>query len=118
MEIRLGDVVRLKKQHPCGSYEWTVVRVGADIRVQCTQCQRMVMLDRATFERRVTGTISRGKSAMDRQELEAKQLSLQAQLADLQRRWPAHSVPLAMWQELEKLEDELKAVEQQLQNGR
>jgi hypothetical protein len=60
MEIRLGDVVRLKKKHPCGSYEWQVVRLGADIGIRCLKCQHRILLKRADFERRVTAFISRG----------------------------------------------------------
>ena len=59
MEIRLGDVVRLKKQHPCGSYEWRVVRLGADIGIICLKCQRHVLLERPVFERRVRAFLSR-----------------------------------------------------------
>jgi len=61
MEIKLGDVVRLKKKHPCGSYEWEVVRVGADIGIKCLKCQRRVLLERSTFERRVKAFVSRGQ---------------------------------------------------------
>jgi len=61
MEIRLGDVVRLKKKHPCGSYEWQVVRLGADIGIRCVQCRHRVLLDRSTFERRVKSFVSRGE---------------------------------------------------------
>jgi hypothetical protein len=61
MEIRLNDVVRLKKKHPCGSYEWQVVRLGADIGIKCLKCQRRVLLERSVFERRVQTFISRGK---------------------------------------------------------
>jgi len=61
MEIRLGDVVRLKKKHPCGSYEWQVVRLGADIGIKCLKCQRRVLLERGVFERRVREFISRGQ---------------------------------------------------------
>ena len=61
MEIRLGDVVRLKKKHPCGSYEWQVVRLGADIGIKCLKCQRRVLLERSTFERRVKAFVSRGE---------------------------------------------------------
>jgi hypothetical protein len=61
MEIRLGDVVRLKKKHPCGSYQWQVVRLGADIGIKCLQCQRRVLLPRSTFERRVKVFVSRGE---------------------------------------------------------
>ena len=60
MEIRLGDVVRLKKKHPCGSDQWQVVRLGADIGIKCLKCQRRVLLVRSTFERRVKAFVSRG----------------------------------------------------------
>ena len=61
MEIKLGDVVRLKKKHPCGSYEWQVVRLGADIGIKCLKCQRRILLERSVFERRVKAFISRGE---------------------------------------------------------
>ena len=61
MEIKLGDVVRLKKKHPCGSYEWQVVRLGADIGIKCLKCQRRVLVDRVVFERRVKAFVSRGE---------------------------------------------------------
>ena len=60
MEIKLGDIVRLKKKHPCGSYEWQVVRLGADIGIRCLKCNRRVLLERSIFERRVREFISRG----------------------------------------------------------
>ncbi len=60
LEIKLGDVVRLKKVHPCGSYEWQVVRLGADIGIKCLQCGRRVLLERSVFERRVKEFVSRG----------------------------------------------------------
>jgi hypothetical protein len=59
IDIKLGDVVRLRKVHPCGSYEWEVVRVGADIDLKCLKCQRRVLLERSTFERRVKEFISK-----------------------------------------------------------
>lgn len=61
MQIKLGDVVRLKKKHPCGGYEWQVVRLGADIGIRCLQCRRRVLLARNTFERRVKSFVSRGE---------------------------------------------------------
>jgi hypothetical protein len=61
MEISLGDIVRLRKKHPCGSYEWQVVRLGADIGIKCRGCNRRVLLERREFERRVKGFISRGE---------------------------------------------------------
>lgn len=60
MEIRLDDVVRLRKPHPCGSYEWRVVRLGADIGIVCLKCGRRVLLPRSTFEKRVKTFVSRG----------------------------------------------------------
>lgn len=60
MEVRLGDVVRLRKPHPCGSYEWQVVRLGADIGLKCQKCGHRVLLERAVFERRVKLFVSRG----------------------------------------------------------
>jgi len=106
MEIKLGDVVRLKKKHPCGSYEWEVVRVGADIGIKCLKCQHRVLLERSVFERRVKAFISRGQETAPDQ----KKADIEAKLADLKARWPAHSVPPAMWQELEELEEELAKV--------
>ena len=53
IEIKLGDIVRLRKVHPCGSYEWEMVSVGADIGLKCLKCQRKVLLERDVFERRV-----------------------------------------------------------------
>ena len=41
VEIRLGDVVQTRKQHPCGSNEWTVIRTGADIKIKCSGCGRI-----------------------------------------------------------------------------
>jgi len=60
-EIKLGDIVRLRKKHPCGNDEWEVVTVGADIRIRCLKCQRYVLLERGIFERRVKAFISRGQ---------------------------------------------------------
>ena len=60
LEVGIGDVVRLKKVHPCGGYDWRVVRLGADIGLKCLKCSRRVLMDRATFEKRVKTTISRG----------------------------------------------------------
>jgi hypothetical protein len=59
IEIKLGDVVRLRKAHPCGSYKWEVVRVGADIGLKCLRCQRRVLLARDVFGRRVKEFVSK-----------------------------------------------------------
>ena len=60
MDIRLGDVVRLRKVHPCGGNDWEVVRLGADIGIRCRTCSRRVLLDRSVFEKRVKSFLSRG----------------------------------------------------------
>lgn len=53
----LGDVVKLKKSHPCGGFDWTVVRLGADIGVSCLTCGRRVLLPRRELERRIKAFI-------------------------------------------------------------
>ena len=50
-EFALGDVVMMKKPHACGANEWTVIRVGADVKIKCARCGRIVMMDRADFVR-------------------------------------------------------------------
>ena len=61
LEIKIGDVVRLKKVHPCGGYDWQVVRLGADIGIKCLKCERRILLTRSVFERRIKEFITRGK---------------------------------------------------------
>ncbi|HET59072.1 MAG TPA: DUF951 domain-containing protein [Chloroflexi bacterium] len=51
--IKLDDIVRLRKPHPCGNYEWKVVRLGADIGLECLKCGRRVLLPRRTLARRL-----------------------------------------------------------------
>ena len=53
LPLHLGDEVQLKKAHPCGGDRWRILRVGADIRLQCVTCGRMIMVPRAHIERRV-----------------------------------------------------------------
>lgn len=55
---RLDDVVQMKKKHPCGNDSWVVMRVGADFRIKCTGCGRVVMLPRAKFEKSVKRIVS------------------------------------------------------------
>jgi len=61
MDLRLGDVVRLKKQHPCGSFEWEIVRLGADIGLRCQGCGRRVLIPRSKVEKRIK-TVTRPKA--------------------------------------------------------
>jgi hypothetical protein len=60
VELQLGDIIRLKKQHPCGSNEWQVVRLGADIRIECTGCHRLILLERGILEKRIRAVLSGG----------------------------------------------------------
>lgn len=60
LELYLGDIVRLRKPHPCGGYEWEIVRLGADIGARCQTCGHRIMLDRPTFERRIQQFVRRG----------------------------------------------------------
>lgn len=59
-EIRLGDIVRMRKPHPCGSSEWEVVRLGADIGIRCTRCERRVLIPRSQFTRQVKALVRPG----------------------------------------------------------
>ncbi|KZL93035.1 DUF951 domain-containing protein [Clostridium magnum] len=49
----LGDIVEMKKEHPCGSKEWEIIRIGADIKIKCCICSRIVMIPRSKFEKDV-----------------------------------------------------------------
>ncbi len=62
LELFLGDVVRLRKPHPCGGYDWEVVRLGADIGIRCLTCQHKVLLERRDLERRLKTFVKRGAS--------------------------------------------------------
>jgi hypothetical protein len=52
-DLQLEDVVRLRKPHPCGSYDWKIYRLGADIGLECLHCGRRVLLPRRTLARRL-----------------------------------------------------------------
>lgn len=53
MDVRVGDVLRMKKPHPCGSYEFLVLRVGMDFKIRCTGCGHEVMLTRLKCEKNI-----------------------------------------------------------------
>ena len=61
MDINVGDVVELRKAHPCGGTTWRVLRVGLDIGLEGTTCSRYVLVPRRRFERSVKRFISRGE---------------------------------------------------------
>jgi hypothetical protein len=64
-QFALGDVVLMKKPHACGANEWTIVRVGADVKIKCGRCGRIVMMDRADFVRM-------GKKILTRREQQSE----------------------------------------------
>lgn len=63
VDLHLGDVLTLKKKHPCGGSQWEIVRVGMDVGVVCRTCNRRVTLVRSELERRIKLIETDGKSA-------------------------------------------------------
>ena len=53
MQFEVGDIIKLKKKHPCGSVEWEVLRVGADFRLKCRGCSHQIMIARKLVEKNV-----------------------------------------------------------------
>jgi Uncharacterized protein conserved in bacteria len=51
MEYKVGDIIRLKKKHPCGSFQWKILRVGADFRLKCVGCEHQIMVPRKLVEK-------------------------------------------------------------------
>ena len=64
LELLLGDVVRLKRAHPCGGTDWRVDRLGADIGLRCQTCGRRVLLERPILGKRLSEFVSRGDPAL------------------------------------------------------
>ena len=62
MEYKVGDIVKLKKPHPCGSSEWEILRVGADFRLKCLGCGHQVMIARRLVEKNTRGLRTPGKN--------------------------------------------------------
>jgi hypothetical protein len=58
MDIHIGDKLKMKKAHPCGAFEWEVLRVGIDFRLKCTGCGHMIMIPRKQAEKNVKQIIS------------------------------------------------------------
>jgi len=56
-DYKLGSVVTMKKEHPCGSNEWTITRMGADIKIKCNGCGHTVMLSRIDFNKKLKKVI-------------------------------------------------------------
>lgn len=60
--FEVGDVVKLKKPHPCGSHEWEILRVGADFRLKCMGCGHQVMTERKMVEKNARGLTKAGNA--------------------------------------------------------
>ena len=58
-DLELNDILRLKKPHPCGGYEWKVIRLGADIGLECLTCQRRVLLTRRELSNRLKKNLTK-----------------------------------------------------------
>jgi hypothetical protein len=63
LRLQLGDVLRLRKDHPCGNFDFEVVRLGADIGLRCVVCNRRILLARNLLERRLERFVSREQEA-------------------------------------------------------
>ncbi|MEG0874317.1 MAG: DUF951 domain-containing protein [Clostridiales bacterium] len=63
-DLQVGDVIRLKKPHPCGGFTWKILRVGADFRLECETCKHIVMLSRSEVERRLKAVVSGNGAAI------------------------------------------------------
>jgi hypothetical protein len=61
IQFAIGDILKLRKPHPCGGYDWTVVRLGADIGLKCQVCGRRVLLPRREVERRLKLFVARAE---------------------------------------------------------
>lgn len=59
MDFSVGDIVQMKKTHPCGGTQWEILRTGIDFRIKCTTCGHMVMLPRTKFEKSVKKIVSK-----------------------------------------------------------
>ena len=60
MEYYIGDIVKMRKSHPCGNDIWEITRIGIDFRLKCQKCSHSVMLSRQRFEKQVKAVVSRG----------------------------------------------------------
>lgn len=66
LDVQVGDVVQMRKTHPCGSDRWRVYRIGADIGIRCLGCERRLLLPRRKFERAVKRVLREASRPEDR----------------------------------------------------
>jgi len=60
LDLRMGDVIRMRRKHPCGGFDWEIVRLGADVGLRCRGCGRRVLMERSTLIRRAKALVERG----------------------------------------------------------
>jgi len=63
-KFQVGDIVELKKEHPCGSKQWKILRTGADFRIECQGCRHSLMITRTKFEKSVKKIISTAEQSI------------------------------------------------------
>jgi hypothetical protein len=68
MDLKVGHIVRLRKPHPCGGFEWEIVRIGADIGLRCLKCRHRVLVPRSRIEKRIKKILSEEEAATARGE--------------------------------------------------
>ncbi len=57
-DYKLGSIVIMKKQHPCGTNKWEIIRIGTDIKIKCLNCNRVIMLPRVEFNKKIKKVVS------------------------------------------------------------
>ncbi|MCR5609409.1 MAG: DUF951 domain-containing protein [Lachnospiraceae bacterium] len=65
MDLNIGDIVKMKKQHPCGGFEWEILRNGMDFRIKCLKCGHQLMLPRGKFEKNIKEIVRKVKKSDD-----------------------------------------------------
>ena len=58
MNYNLGDIVTMKKVHPCGSYDFEIIRLGADVKIRCVKCSRVIMIPRVELNKKIKKVIT------------------------------------------------------------
>ena len=71
MEILVGDKIKMKKKHPCGSFEWDVLRTGADFRLKCCGCDHQIMVARKLVEKSIRKLYRDGNEVVNEKRHEA-----------------------------------------------
>jgi len=71
LSLAVGDIITTKKNHPCGSHDFEVMRVGMDFRIRCTGCEKQIWIERRNLEKRIK-KVSREGEQLDKQSLEIK----------------------------------------------